>query len=66
MQTLLELLYCEEGEELLPCFGLNDSERHTWQIDFDVRLFDTHMKDYLENVLSEEWLNKIRINQSFM
>lgn len=66
LQTLLELLHSDEAEELLPCFGLDDSERHTWQIDFDVRLFDTHMKDYLENVLSEEWLNKIKINQSFM
>ena len=66
LEEYMALLYSESAEALLDQFGLTDQERQVWDIDFYTRLFDLHMRDYLENKLSDECLNKIKINQMYM
>lgn len=62
----LAVLHTENASHLINKFGLTDEERQTWEVDFFTRLFDINLHDYLEKNLSEEKLNKIKINQTFM
>ena len=60
------LLHSTESDAILNSFGLSDKERQSWDIDFFTRLFDLNIREYLDNTLSKEALNKIQINQTLM
>ena len=66
LKEYMALLHSENEDALIDKFGLNEKERQIWNIDFYTRLFDINMSNYLDNILSEESLNKIRVNQMFM
>lgn len=66
LKEYMALLHSENADALIDKFGLNEEERQIWNIDFYTRLFDINMSNYLDNILSEESLNKIRVNQMFM
>lgn len=66
LEKYMTLLQYENAEALINKFGLTENERQTWNVDFYTRLFDIDIRDYLENSLDEELLNKIKINQMFM
>ena len=66
LKEYMALLHSENADALIDKFGLNERERQTWSIDFYTRLFDINMSNYLNNMLSEELLNKIKVNQTFM
>ncbi len=66
LERYLSLLHSEKAHYLIDKFGLNEKERQIWNIDFYERLFDIDIRDYLENSLTEELLNKIKTNQMFM
>ena len=60
------LLHSTESDAILNSFGLSDKERQSWDIDFFTRLFYLNIREYLDNTLSKEALNKIQINQTLM
>lgn len=60
------LLHSTESDSILNSFGLSDKERQSWDVDFFTRLFDLNIREYLDNTLSKEALNKIQINQTLM
>ena len=66
LKEYMALLHSQNVDALIDKFGLNEEERQIWNIDFYTRLFDINMSNYLDNILSEESLNKIRVNQMFM
>ena len=66
LKEYMALLHSENADALIDKFGLNEEERQIWNIDFYTRLFDINMSNYLDNILSEESLNKIKVNQMFM
>ena len=58
-----KLLYSKKADDLIDKFGLEDHERQTWDIDFFTRLFETDIRQYMENNLDKSLLKKIKINQ---
>lgn len=52
-----------EGEALLNCYGLNESERREWKCDFQTRLECNNLYDLIKNDLTEKDLRKIEINK---
>ena len=54
------------AERRLNCFGLAENEIRKWDIGFFERLFDTDMREYFQKTLSDEALNKIRMNEAYM
>lgn len=66
LQEYMALLYSKDADVLIDSFGLADEERQSWDIDFNTRLFDADMRNYLEKRLSQNMLNKIKVNQQFM
>ena len=61
-----KLLYSKKADNLIDKFGLEDQERQTWNIDFFSRLFETDIRNYMENNLDKSLLKKIKINQELM
>lgn len=52
-----------EGEALLNCYGLNESERREWKCDFQTRLKSVNLYDFIKDDLTEKDLEKIAINK---
>lgn len=62
----LDLLESSEGIDLLNCFGLNDSEKHMWNIPFLDRIFkDNFRKCFVEHLSEADW-QKIVINMKYL
>lgn len=55
-----------EGTSLLTTFGLCESERHQWTVDFLDRLFSPTFQDAFIASLSEKEREKIALNQTLM
>lgn len=55
-----------QGEALLPCFGLKETARHRWDIDFEARLFHSDLRSHLQTILSETELASIEFNRENM
>ena len=66
LKEYMGFLYSQKAMFLINNFGLTANERKPWQIDFFTRLFDVNLREYLDNNLSQEELNKIKVNQTFM
>ncbi len=52
-----------EGEALLNCYGLNETERHVWKYDFVTRLESESLYELIKNDLTDEDIKKILINK---
>jgi len=52
-----------EGEELLNCYGLNESERRKWKCDFKTRLESESTYDLIKEFLTDKDKEKIEINR---
>ncbi len=53
-----------QGEELLPLYGLCQSERRPWKIDFAMRLNEDCLFPYMSEELTRDDLKKIEINRA--
>lgn len=62
----LKALYCENGEYLIGCFGLNDIERKKWPCNLSQRIKQNDKFCIIEEVLTENDLNKINRNKIYM
>jgi len=54
------------GKELLECFGLCDSERKQWNVDFRTICEAGDIKMYMEPLLTAEDFRKIELNERMM
>ena len=63
LRDFLQLLKSEEGENLIPYYGLKTSERKKWSIDFDTRLSEGCLIEYMKKEFTKEELKKIAINR---
>ncbi|MDR3046756.1 MAG: nucleotidyltransferase family protein [Bacteroidales bacterium] len=52
-----------EGEKLLNCYGLNDSERREWRYDFKTRLETADLYDLIKDDLTPKDTEKIAVNK---
>ena len=52
-----------EGERLLNCYGLNESERREWRVDFQTRLKTNTLYEFVKADLTDQDLKKIDINK---
>lgn len=52
-----------EGESLIDCYGLNESERRKWKVDFNARLASKNVFDLIKDDLLEKDIEKIAINK---
>lgn len=62
----LEALGEMRDERLLDSFGLNDGERHTWDLSLTERVLCPDLPGHLWEILSEQEREKIRINRENM
>lgn len=63
LDKYIEAFRTSEGEALLNCYGLNESERREWKYDFQTRLECNNLYDLIKNDLTENDLRKIKINR---
>jgi len=66
LEPLIEKFETAEGRRLLTTFGLVESERHTWNIDFFDRIFSADFMERYLPLLSQQDLEKIKINSQLM
>lgn len=59
----VDALRNEEGEKLLPCYGLDAKERKEWTCDFHTRIDETDLFALIQTQLSEEDIKKIERNK---
>lgn len=62
-QKYIEAFKTQEGESLINCYGLNDSERHEWRFDFKTRLESQNLYDLIKDDLTDKDREKILINK---
>ena len=62
LEVYINAFRTEQGDELLNCYGLTEKERKVWNIDFTTRLEKENIYEYIKNDLTEEDLEKIKIN----
>lgn len=55
-----------QDDRLMGSFGLTDSERKTWRVPFNERLFADHIQSLLEEQLDDADRAKITLNERFM
>ena len=53
----------QEGDNLLNCYGLNDSERREWKYDFNVRLESESLYSLIKDDLTDKDIEKIALNK---
>jgi hypothetical protein len=53
----------QEGENLLNCYGLNETERREWKCDFITRLEGGNLYDIIKNDLNNRDYEKITLNR---
>ena len=63
LQQYIEEFKTPEGEMLLNCYGLNESERREWRCDFKTRLESENLYDLIKDDLTERDHEKIAINR---
>lgn len=63
LQKYIEAFKTQEGESLLNCYGLNDSERREWRYDFNTRLESQNLYDLIKDDLTDKDRKKISINK---
>lgn len=63
LQQYIEEFKTLEGEILLNCYGLNESERREWRCDFKTRLEAENLYDLIKYDLTERDQEKIAINR---
>ena len=63
LQQYIEEFKTLEGEILLNCYGLNESERREWRCDFKTRLEAENLYDLIKDDLTERDQEKIAINR---
>lgn len=63
LRKYIEAFKTEEGEYLLNCYGLNDSERREWKFDFKTRLESHNLYDLIKDDLTDKDREKISINK---
>lgn len=66
LEQYLASLETLKALKLLDCYGLTESERKKWKIPFLERLFDPDFKTRFLKSLSEEEIQKIKINKQYM
>lgn len=63
LQQYIAAFKTPEGETLLNCYGLNESERREWRVDFKTRLESENLYDLIKDDLTERDKEKIAINR---
>lgn len=63
LKKYIEAFKTREGEMLLNCYGLNESERREWRCDFKTRLESENLYDLIKDDLTERDKEKIAINR---
>ena len=63
LQQYIEAFKTPEGEILINCYGLNESERREWRVDFKTRLESENLYDFIKDDLTERDKEKIAINR---
>lgn len=62
----LHMFYSKEATLLLNTYGLSESERKEWRLDFFDRLFPNNVKEYFGKYLTDDEKEKIRLNNLYM
>lgn len=63
LQKYIKAFKTSEGEALLNCYGLNESERREWKFDFKTRLESQNLYELIRNDLTDKDREKILINK---
>jgi len=63
LQQYVDAFYCEEGNNLIDHYGLNESEQHKWSVDFKTRLDSNNLFDLIKDDLTVKDIEKININK---
>lgn len=66
LKKLSQQFESEPGKGLLDCFGLDDSERKCWKVDFRTIWEAEDIKVYMEPLLTGEDFRKIQLNERMM
>ena len=57
--------YCKDGEELLDYYGLSNSEKKRWKVDFFTRINSNDIYSIIKSDLTDKDFEKININKKF-
>lgn len=63
MKKYRDAFRTNQGELLLNKYGLNEKERKEWRIDFDTRLKNGILYDFIKDDLSEAEIRNIEVNR---
>lgn len=63
LNEYIDAFATEEGKNLLDCYGLDESERRKWKIDFQTRLEKDSLYDTIKSDLTAKDIEKIAINR---
>ena len=66
LQPYLDVFKESKDEKLIDSFGLNNNERKTWNITLAERLFHSNLPRYIESLLDDNDLYKIKTNRENM
>lgn len=66
IEPYLEVLEASKDDSLPDTFGLNDRERQEWSLGLLERLFHPDLSQFLQEQLTDEEKEKIRINREWM
>ena len=65
LQRYIAAFKTDEGETLINCYGLTESERKEWKYDFETRLKANNLYELIKTDLTEKDKQKIEINKQF-
>lgn len=65
LQRYIAAFKTDEGEILINCYGLTESERKEWKYDFETRLKANNLYELIKTDLTEKDKQKIEINKQF-
>lgn len=66
LNKYIDAFRTEEGEALLPCYGLSEAERKIWKYDFKTRINAKNMYELIKDDLNESDKKKIDFNKRIM
>ena len=66
LNPYVEALEPQKDDTLLNTFGLNEKERKPWKMDLLERLLHPNLAEYVQEMLSDEEKEKIKINRELM
>lgn len=63
LKKYVDAFHTLEGESLLDCYGLTETERKKWKVDFQTRLKATSLFDLIQNSLTKDDIEKLERNR---